>query len=178
MGIRNPPRAVPRRRYAPHPNPCVGAGFYPAAGYAPPFPLCFRRVGVLDAPPHTLLAICRAAPMCAAAGHAPPFPLCFRRGRRPRRPAGGTFWQKNEVFRQLHSYLFAAMWMLRCDKRGLSPEKISNTVTFRRSSAAAQGDAGPSAGGSSLFWRAFFRAHRPCDHGSQKGESKLLWQKN
>ena len=79
-------------------------------------------VGVLDDPPHTLLAICRAAPMCAAAGHAPPFPLCFRRGRRPRRPAGGTFWQKNEVFRQLHSYLFAAMWTLRCDKRGLSPE--------------------------------------------------------
>ena len=51
-------------------------------------------VGVLDDPPHTLLAICRAAPMCAAAGHAPPFPLCFRRGRRPRRPAGSTFWQK------------------------------------------------------------------------------------
>ena len=135
-------------------------------------------VGVLDDPPHTLLAICRAAPMCAAAGHAPPFPLCFRRGRRPRRPAGGAFWQKNEVFCQLNMYLFAAMWTLRCDKRGLSPEKISNTVTFRRSSAAAQGDAGPSAGGSSLFWRAFFRAHRPCDHGSQKGESKLLWQKN
>ena len=47
-------------------------------------------VGVLDDPPHTLLAICRAAPMCAAAGHAPPFPLCFRRGRRPRRPAAYT----------------------------------------------------------------------------------------
>ena len=94
-------------------------------------------------------------------------------------PQAALFGRKSRRnFRQLHSYLFAAMWMLRCDKRGLSPEKISNTVTFRRSSAAAQGDAGPSAGGSSLFWRAFFRAHRPCDHGSQKGESKLLWQKN
>ena len=40
---------------------------------------------------------------------------------------------------------------------GLIPPKNSKTATVRRISAAAQGDAGPDAGGAPLFYCAFFR---------------------
>ena len=71
------------------------------------------------------------------------------------------FGRKIEDFSPVICIFSRAMWMPRCDKRGLSPEKNQTTVTVRRSSAAAQGDAGPGAGGAPLFWRAFLRCSRP-----------------
>ena len=172
MGIRNPPRAAPqplrRGGVLPRPPATRRPSHYASVGSASSTTRrihCLLSVGRHPCvPPPATLRPSRYASVGVGVLDDPQAALFGRKSRRN--------------FCRLHSYLFAAMWMLRCDKRGLSPEKISNTVTFRRSSAAAQGDAGPSAGGSSLFWRAFFRAHRPCDPGSQKGESKLLWQKN
>ena len=72
---------------------------------AAPQPL--RRGRVLPRPPATL----RPSRYASVGGGVLDDPQAALFGRKSRRN-----------FCRLHSYLFAAMWTLRCDKRGLSPE--------------------------------------------------------